>query len=54
MKKDEIDYRRSITGTPLHNWGTCCSYRKGDKKKLGFFWLYLNNYCTDYYGVDGY
>jgi len=41
MKKYEIDHRRSITGAPLHNWGTCCSYRKGDKKRLGFLFGYI-------------
>jgi len=42
MKKYEIRHRQSITGAPLHNWGTRCSYRKGDKKRLEFLFFAIS------------
>jgi len=55
MKKYEINHCRLITEAPLPNSGTCCSYRKGDKKRVGFLFSYIFiNYHTNYYDADGY
>jgi len=44
VKKYEINYRRSIL--------LRADAKIGSKKVRIYFWLYLNNYRTDYYNVD--
>jgi len=41
IKKYEVNHWQSIMGASLRNKGTCCSYRKGDKKRLEFLFGYI-------------